>query len=84
MNDPFMVRQAEALAERLSAEGGGDSNSADESYIRRAYLLIYSRPAAEGEVGLGLEFLRRGDDIKARRRQYAQVLLAANEMVYVD
>jgi hypothetical protein len=84
MNDPFMVRQAEALAERLSTETGGDSHSADESFIRRAYLLLYSRPASERELQMGLEFLRRGDDIKARRRQYAQVLLAANELLYVD
>jgi hypothetical protein len=84
MNDPFMVRQAEALTERLSAETGGDSRSADEGFIRRAYLLLYSRPASEREVQLGTEFLQKGDDIKARRRQYAQVLLAANEMLYID
>ncbi|HMF11844.1 MAG TPA: PSD1 and planctomycete cytochrome C domain-containing protein [Gemmataceae bacterium] len=84
MNDPFMVRQAEALTERLSGEVAGDSHSANEAFIRRAYLLLYSRPALERELQLGLEFLRRGDDIKARRRQYAQVLLAANEMLYID
>jgi hypothetical protein len=84
MNDPFMVRQSEALAERLSAETAGDSRSSDEGFVRRAYLLLYHRPVAEAELQLGLDFLQSGGDPRVRRGQYAQVLLASNEMLFID
>lgn len=80
MNNPFMVRQAEALAHRLTAEVGDDPHE----FTRRAYVLLYARPASDAELRLGTEFLRAGVDKSARRRQYAHVLLAANEMLYLD
>ena len=52
--------------------------------IDRAYRLLYGRPAKESEARLGLAFLGRGDDRPARWQEYAQVLLAANEMLFVD
>jgi hypothetical protein len=82
MNNPFMVRQAEALTDRLTA-AGGSSHSADFEFIQRAYQILYGRPAEAAEVRLGLEFLQAGD-ANARRKQYVQVLLAANEMMYID
>jgi len=82
MNNPFMVRQAEALTDRLTA-ASGSSHSADFEFIQRAYQILYGRPAEAAEVRLGLEFLQAGD-ANARRKQYAQVLLAANEMIYID
>jgi hypothetical protein len=82
MNNPYMVRQAEALTDRLTAVSG-ISHSADEQFIQAAYQILYGRPAEAAEIRLGLEFLQASDP-NARRKQYAQVLLAANEMLYID
>jgi hypothetical protein len=79
MNSPFMVRQAEALAERLGAECG----DTQWRIVERAYLLLFGRLPSDAEMRLGLEFLGSGD-AKARRRDYAQALLASNEMVFID
>jgi hypothetical protein len=83
LNSPFMVAQAASLAERLT-EAGGDSESADASRIQKAYLLLYGRPATETESRLGLAFIRGGEDRRERWREYAHVLLAANEMLFID
>jgi hypothetical protein len=83
MNSPFMVRQASALADRLTAQCG-DSHSADRGFVERAYPLLYGRPATEAELRLGLAFLQGASDGKPRRQQFAHVLLAANEMLYID
>src|SRR5262249_37677985 len=39
MNNPFVIRQAEAMADRLLAGGGDDSGR-----LERAYRLCYARP----------------------------------------
>lgn len=75
LNSPFVVSQAAALAERLGVAPD------DGRRIDRAYRLLYGRPPDESEIKLGLAFLRGGDD---RRQQYAHMLLAANEMMFVD
>ncbi len=80
LNSPFMVAQAEALAGRLAAEVPGD----DGRRIDAAYRLLYGRAPGDAETRLGREFLSRGADRKARWPQYAHVLLAANEMMFVD
>ena len=75
LNSPFVRQQAAALATRLKNEAPG---SADER-IRRAYVLLFGRPATEAQVRLGLEFLQDG-----QWEQYAQVLLGSNEFLFVD
>jgi hypothetical protein len=80
MNSPFMVRQADALAQLLTQE----TNGTDNSFIQRSYLRLYGRPVTDAELQLGLEFLKGSKDAKPRRQEYAQVLLAANEMLFVD
>jgi hypothetical protein len=84
LNSPFMVRQAERLAERLITETPAVNGEADRSRIERAYRLLYGRPATPEEIRLGLAFLMDGDDHLARWQQYAHALLAANEMLFVD
>ncbi len=84
MNSPFMVAQAAALADRLADQTGGDTPGADAGFIQRAYRVLYGRPPGEAELRLGLGFLRAGDDHRGLRRQYAHMLLAANEMLYID
>ncbi len=84
LNSDFMVEQARALAKRLEVAAPDDAGR-----IRKAYPLLYGRPATEREVQLGLEFLTTPEDETAkaglsRWEQYAQVLLGANEFMYVD
>jgi hypothetical protein len=52
MNNPFVIRQAEALADRLLS-GSGD----DAARVARAYELCYSRPPSERERKKAEKFL---------------------------
>jgi len=77
-----------------------DLAAVDRQRIERAYWLLYGRPAGEQEIRLGLEFLgtkareaaprapddapRSGPAAADPWTQYAQVLLATNELLYVD
>jgi hypothetical protein len=84
LNDEFMVRNAKALAARLGA-----SKRDDADRIREAFVLLYGRPATDREIKLGLAFLagkvdNPGAQKLTRWEQYAQVLLSANEFMYVD
>src|SRR5262249_7204281 len=45
MNNPFVIRQAEGLADRLLA-----SNDADDKMLARAYQLCYSRLPSDKEI----------------------------------
>jgi hypothetical protein len=84
LNDEFMVQNAKALAARLA-----DTKKDDAGRIREAFVLLYGRPATERDVKLGLAFLAAKDTGKGgqsltRWEQYAQVLLSANEFLYID
>ncbi|MGA0038941.1 MAG: PSD1 and planctomycete cytochrome C domain-containing protein [Pirellulales bacterium] len=80
LNSPFMVTQAAALAKRCREHADDTSER-----IRWAHQLLYGRPVTEEELLVALAFLgndgERGED---RWEQYAQVLLASNEMMVVD
>lgn len=85
LNSDFLVRQAQALTQRLTA----DPQESDANRIRRAYLLLYGRPVADDELQLGVEFLSTpiAPDEKSQLGpwpQYVQALLGANEFTYVD
>jgi cytochrome c553 len=93
LNSPFMIRQTESLTARLLAMDNAESNENKTSSdvqsngqsIERVYLLLYGRPATDDERRLGLEFLGPNDQQQtARWQQYAQVLLASNEMMFLD
>jgi uncharacterized protein DUF1553/uncharacterized protein DUF1549/cytochrome c len=81
LNSPFMVEQAGALAERLIADVPDSALAAKYQRIDLAYRLLYGRPATDEEIGLGLKFVGGNSE---RWKQYAHVLLAANELLYVD
>jgi hypothetical protein len=85
LNSPFMVRHAEALAARLLTDINSRTSQVDEMRIQRAYELMYGRPPTKAETKLGLEFLRQleGEE-QVAWRQYAQVLLASNETLFID
>ncbi|MDB5349960.1 MAG: Protein of unknown function (DUF1553)/Protein of unknown function (DUF1549)/Planctomycete [Planctomycetota bacterium] len=86
MNGPFVIRQAEALAERVRSAAGDDSGRID-----LAYRLALARPATAGEKDRGLAFLRdfaaraKGAD-PAREAWSAccQALFAGAEFRYLD
>jgi hypothetical protein len=87
LNSPFMLQQAKALAARLHADAPGD----DAARIDRAYRLIFARPPEPAELSLGLDFLHAGvpaadapPPAPSRWEQFAQILLASNEAMYVD
>ena len=82
LNSEFMERQARALAARLTSGAGDDAEK-----VRRAFPLLYARPATDREVSMAVEFLGGNEEPKAplsRWEQYAQVLLGANEFLFVD
>jgi hypothetical protein len=81
LNSPLLRQQAVALAKRMHAEVPADA----EARVRRAYLLLYGRPATDQQVRLALTFL--GGDTASQDEpwvQYAHVLLASNEFLFID
>jgi len=79
LNSDFLGRQALALANRVRREQPTDSSA----QIRRAYALLYSRPPTEKELSLATAFLGPTPN-DATWQQYAEVLLASNELMFVD
>ena len=83
LNNPFALEQARALARRLAAEGPPD----DDGRIRLAYALLYGRPPEPEDLSIGrsiLARLRASGPADRAWAAYCQVLLCANELVYVD
>ena len=82
LNSEFMVNQAKAFAARVDKMG-----ATDEARVAAAYRLAFNRAPDTEEAALALSFLRQPsttDDRLTRWQQYAQALLASNEMMYVD
>ena len=82
LNGPLLASQSAALADRLLREVSGD----DAARIHEAYWVLYGREPSLQEVELGLEFLAdpATEDRNATWKQYAHVLLMANDFLYVD
>jgi len=81
LNSPFMIARASALAARVKRETSGN----EATRIERAYQLVFGRAPDRAERAAALEFLRKRDEGPMTRwEQFAQVLLASNEMLYVD
>jgi hypothetical protein len=77
MNNPFVIRQAEALADRLLA-GDGD----DDARLTRACKLCYARPPSDRERENARKFLADYGATRAGRPAWAalcQALLASAE-----
>jgi hypothetical protein len=77
MNNPFVLDRARALADRVMKQGPPD----DRAKIDWLYRLLYSRPANDRETEIGMAVVREGGESWA---SYCQVLLCANEFVYID
>jgi hypothetical protein len=77
MNNPFVIRQAEALADKLHAAGSDDA-----SQIARAYEVCFSRPPSEKELTTSRKFLADYSQKKLGRPAWTalcQALLASAE-----
>lgn len=81
LNSQFMTDRARALSARLAQD-----SASDEQRIRQAYEMLYQRPASAEEVEIGLSFLQElGETPQGLTawQQYAQILLSANEFMYL-
>jgi len=82
LNSPFMTTQAKAFATRVEKLG-----KTDVEKIVAAYRLAFGRVPETQELDLAERFLKlpaKKDDKLTRWQQFAQVLLASNELMYVD
>jgi len=87
MNNPFVLKQAGVLAERVHSE------ATDKDRIIKIYSYVYQRKPSDQEIQLGLNFLSTspekagyavaGEPITAWK-QYARILLSSNEFQFVD
>jgi hypothetical protein len=77
LNSPFVLRQADALAEQLQQHGGSH-----QSKIEYAYQLLWSRRPTAEELRFAEEYVaENSQDVWT---QYAQALLISNEMFILD
>ncbi len=77
MNNPFVIRQAESLADKLLATSDDDAGKLD-----RAYQLCYSRPPSEKELKKAQKFLEDYGKLQTRRAAWSalcQALFAGAE-----
>jgi len=77
LNHPFALAQTKELAARAMQVGP------TESKLKWSYETLYSRPATEQETNIGRTALGDLPDQPAWER-YCQILLCANEFVYID
>src|ERR1051325_723355 len=83
LNSSFMIERAKSLARRLTS----DAKESDRKRIEHAYELLFARSPDKTELKAGLAWLHKPAEASmklTRWEQYAQVLLASNEMSYVD
>ncbi|HEY0550756.1 MAG TPA: DUF1549 and DUF1553 domain-containing protein [Verrucomicrobiae bacterium] len=81
LNSPFMIDRAKALAKRVTV----DAKENERARVEKVYALLFARTPEREEMKLALDFLREPESTGMTRwEQYAQMLLASNEMLYVD
>jgi hypothetical protein len=80
MNNPFVKGQAKKLGELTKKQNGDDAAKTNWLYRR-----LFSRPPTADEVKIGQTALNQWRDENAEEwTAYAQILLCANEFIYVD
>jgi hypothetical protein len=79
LNNPFMLEQTQVLAKRVAS-----LETDERRRINRAYALLYGRPPSAEEVAVGREFLRHAGGGEQAWQEYSEILLCANEFIYVD
>jgi hypothetical protein len=78
MNHPFVLERAKQLAERVAKEATGD----EAAKIDWLYRTLFARPAGAQEIEIGKKLVQSATE--AGWQAYCQVLLCANEFMYVD
>ncbi|HEY7311437.1 MAG TPA: PSD1 and planctomycete cytochrome C domain-containing protein [Gemmataceae bacterium] len=79
LNNPFMLAQTQALARRILA-----AEKEEGARIKRVYSLLYGRPPSGEELVIGRDFLKRAGGGEQAWQEYGEILLCANEFMYVD
>ena len=79
MNSAFMKARAQALGEHLAKQSSEPARRILETYER-----LYSRPADDSEMALGLQWIGDDADSTETWAQYAQVLLSAHELFQIQ
>ena len=77
VRDACQIR--DACADHRAAALAAKLTGAPDEKIHQAYRTLYGRNATNEELALGKEFTASGD-----WRAYAQVLLSANELLFVN
>jgi hypothetical protein len=79
LNNPFVLEQTRALAQRIVT-----SEKEDKGRIHKAYALLFGREPLPEEERDGLDFLKAAGSSEKAWGEYCQVLLCANEFIYID
>ncbi|QIF00909.1 DUF1549 and DUF1553 domain-containing protein [Roseimicrobium sp. ORNL1] len=80
LNSPFILKQADVLGRRLQSAPAPDVTAK----VQAAYARLFQRAPTGKELGLAQRFLAGRESDPIAWSQYAQALLAANEMLFVD
>lgn len=81
LNSPFMLQQADALSARLLSPHPSHG-TADR--VKAAYSHLFQRSPSAREMMAAVKFFEGRENEPSAWSQYAQVLLASNEMQFVD
>lgn len=77
LNSPFVLQQADALGAWMQARPEAER-------VKATYQRLFQRPPSELEKNVASRFLGGRESDKTAWSQYAQALLAGNEMLFVD
>ena len=80
LNSPFIQQQSDCLAKWLQAQPNSDTSSRAQAVYNR----LYQRSPSPAELSAANRFLAGRESNQAAWSQYAQALLVANEMLFVD
>jgi hypothetical protein len=82
LNDPFVLAQAKALAQRIATE---TATAEPDTRMDHLYRLALGRPPTPREIEIGRELLHQvpPPNYNAWER-YCHLLLCTNEFLYVD
>jgi len=80
LNSPFLLAQADALAARLAKEASAEL----PARITRAHAILFQRPPTAKELAMATRFLTGRETDRKAWSEYAQALIASNELAFVD
>jgi hypothetical protein len=80
LNGPFMLETADAMVQRLDQEAGKTL----QQRIQKMHAWLYQRVPTGKESALATTFLSGRESDVSAWSQYAQALLASNELLFID